>query len=213
MSTEVLSRKDRLTELEDQIFRGFVAFYEVGEALTEIQQEKLYQDAGHKTFDDYCQARWGIKRGRAYQLIEASKVYQNLSTIVDKTEMSTIVDILPANEAQARPLANLEPSDQPKAWQKAVETAGGQPTGQQVKQAASNFRPVPKPGKMPPKIKTTTTSTPNINRSDFDAGPGIEAEFKTGEEIEMTQEEAQTALSKYDDDITCPYCYRKYKEH
>jgi hypothetical protein len=43
-----------------------------------------------------------MTKSRANQLIDASEVMQNLTTIVVK----------PANEAQARPLAQLEPEEQ-----------------------------------------------------------------------------------------------------
>ncbi len=52
-----------------------------------------------------------MSRPRAYQLIDAAKVSDNLSTTVDITER------------QARPLTRLEPRKQAEAWQEAVETA------------------------------------------------------------------------------------------
>lgn len=102
-----------LTQQEAIIERGLQTFYEVGIALLTIRDQRLYRQA-HASFEDYCHERWGLSRPRAYQLIEAAAVRANVSTIVD---------ILPANEAQARPLTSLPPQRQAEVWQEAVETA------------------------------------------------------------------------------------------
>jgi hypothetical protein len=48
-------------------------FVEVGHALLEIRENRLYRD-GFTTFDDYCRDRWGFERTRAHRLIEAARV-------------------------------------------------------------------------------------------------------------------------------------------
>lgn len=102
-----------LEQLEARIERGIQTFVDVGLALAEIRERKLYR-ATHATFEDYCRERWGMSRPRAYQMIDAANTVHSLSTIVD---------ILPLNEAQARPLTSLPPDVQPLVWQVAVETA------------------------------------------------------------------------------------------
>jgi hypothetical protein len=79
----------------------------------QIRDNRLYREI-HGTFEEYCKEKWDISRPRAYQLIKAAEVQDNLSTIVDK----------PANEAQARPLTRIkDPDEQREVYQKAVETA------------------------------------------------------------------------------------------
>lgn len=88
-------------------------------ALLEIRDERLYR-AEHATFEDYCDARWGWSRGRAYQYMDAAKVVALVSTTVDAG---------PTNEAQARELVPLLRGDDDaaaRAWQEAQEQAAEQ---------------------------------------------------------------------------------------
>ena len=103
----------RLVECEAVIERGLKTFVDVGNALLEIRDSRLYR-AEFDTFEDYCRERWNMSRPRAYQFIEAAGLISNLSTIVD---------ILPQTESQARPLTSLPAETQVIAWQRAVETA------------------------------------------------------------------------------------------
>ncbi len=107
--------REELERLEGIIERNLQSFYEMGRALMEIRDKRYYRDVlGFDTFEAYCKAKWDMSRPRAYQLIDAVTVKNNLSTIVD---------MAPATESQARPLARLEPEKQREAWQRAVETA------------------------------------------------------------------------------------------
>jgi hypothetical protein len=74
--------RQRLTKLETKIRAGLKTFVEVGNALLEIRNSKLYR-LDYATFEDYCRARWHISRPRAYQLIKAAETVGNLSTKVD----------------------------------------------------------------------------------------------------------------------------------
>ena len=77
---------DRLTELERVIDRGLATFVEVGAALTEIREQRLYKlRDGYSSFEQYCKDRWGFNRQRASQLIQAAAV----STIVDTSPLAT----------------------------------------------------------------------------------------------------------------------------
>jgi hypothetical protein len=81
---------DRLTDLEQIITRGKAAYLEVGEALDEIRDNKLYK-AKYPTFEAYLKGRWQMSRAQGYRLIAAVKI----------AEMSPIGD-KPENEHQAR---------------------------------------------------------------------------------------------------------------
>ena len=102
-----------LAQLEESIQAGQQSFFEVGAALTEIRDDKLYRDE-FATFEDYCKERWGFSRPHAYRYIDSAGLSENLSPIGD---------ILPANEAQCRPLTKLEPEEQQEAWSKVLDTA------------------------------------------------------------------------------------------
>jgi hypothetical protein len=108
-------QSDRL-HLERRVER---AFFEAGKALMELRDRKLYRST-HKTFEDYCQDRFGYSRRQPYHLIEAAVIFDNL---VEKCERS--VHILPTNEWQVRPLTKLDSDIQPEAWEQAVDSANG----------------------------------------------------------------------------------------
>jgi hypothetical protein len=116
------SEAARLTVLEDKIAAGLRTFVEVGLALVEIRDGRLYREA-YRTFDSYCRDRWGFGRRHAYQVIDAAAVVQNVRNCAQTGGGINVP--LPANEAQARPLAGLAPYEQGEAWLRAVESAPG----------------------------------------------------------------------------------------
>jgi len=121
---------DRKAQLEATIERGMQTFVEVGLALMEIRDGRLYR-AEFKTFEEYCNQRWGWTRMRASQLIAAASVVQNVNLGLQN----------PATERQARPLAALEPAQQREAWEQVLETApNGKITAAIVTQAAQAIR-------------------------------------------------------------------------
>ena len=103
----------RLKELESVIERGRKTFIEVGYALAEIRDQRLYRQT-HATFEAYCTEQWGWTRQRSYQLMNAATVVKLLPA-----GMSTRVD----NEATARELAKLEPKEREKVL-RAIEQRG-----------------------------------------------------------------------------------------
>jgi len=114
MGKEVLSLKEQqeFTRHEIIIKAGMLNFFEVGFALCQIKEKRLYRET-HDTFEDYCRERWDISRDYAYKQIAAASVIQNVDQGIQK----------PETERQARPLAKLPAEEQAPAWQKAVETA------------------------------------------------------------------------------------------
>jgi len=122
-----LDERSRLFQLEETIRQGLNTFVDVGNALLEIRDKRLYRQE-YSTFEDYCREQWGMSRPRAYQLIDAASVVTNLSTIVDK---------FPDSESQARPLASLEPAEQVEAWKRVItSTPEGKITAAVVLKAA-----------------------------------------------------------------------------
>ena len=76
------------------------AFYESGKALVELRSRRLYRST-HKSFEEYCQDRFGFQRAHSYRLIDAARVVDNLSL-----GCLQIGDIIPNNESQCRPLGS-----------------------------------------------------------------------------------------------------------
>ena len=106
---------DRLVHLEKLIAGNQGSFHEVGKALKEIRDQRLYKAIFFETFAAYTKARWDMGKSQAYRLINSYVVVKNL-------KMSPIGDILPANEFQVRPLIQLTPLKQRKVWKDFVNT-------------------------------------------------------------------------------------------
>ncbi|MEG4327183.1 hypothetical protein [Microcoleus sp. herbarium5] len=118
-----VTERARLEELESIVEKGLQTFYEVGKALDEIREQKLYRET-QKTFEAYCQDKWGIARRTADRFIGAARVMENLRPMGLKS---------PANERQVRPLTGLSPELQLEIWQEALESSpNGIPTGAAV---------------------------------------------------------------------------------
>lgn len=127
-STEIiLSKKevDDLSFLEDRIEKALTlattASITISTSLKTIHDQRLYRDYG--SFDDYCRERWQKGRQWGYQLIEAARVLDNLSS---DENVRNRVQMLPSNESQIRPLTRLKPEQQPVAWTRAVESANSE---------------------------------------------------------------------------------------
>ena len=134
--TLTVAEREFLDDCEATISRGLMTFVEVGQALIDIRDNRLYR-ATHAAFEDYCVDRWGFTFQHAGRLIDAATITQLISTPIGvEINNEPPVDAVPANEAQARPLAKLlphpmaEPEDKAAAeekiretWNEAVETA------------------------------------------------------------------------------------------
>ena len=109
-----LDERSRLYQCEEIIERGLNTFVDVGNALLDIRDNRLYRQEYH-TFEDYCKERWNLKQSQAYRLMDSAKVIDNLKS-------SPIGELFPATESQARPLTSLEPKEQVEAWKRVIET-------------------------------------------------------------------------------------------
>lgn len=119
--------KSALAECEAVIARGMDTFVEVGNALMNIREERLYR-AEFGTFQEYCEARWSMSDRHARRMIDAAEVADNIGS----------GPMGPVSERQARPLAILPPEQQCEAWQSAVESAPDhKPTAKHVAAAVA----------------------------------------------------------------------------
>lgn len=118
-----LSVHERRSELEGIIERGLATFVEVGQALLEIREQRLYRET-HDSFETYCRERWGFNRQRASQIIQAA-------------EVSNMLDSPPSNARQAAELARLkdEPETIREVWSEVTDAKGDKVTAADVREA------------------------------------------------------------------------------
>lgn len=112
----ILSSEEKLnlTTYEEIIEKGLKTFIEVGNALFEIKNNKLYRES-FTTFEAYCKERWQLKRQRAYELMGAAEIVNQLSEISDKT------NLLPTKESHANALAQIPVTLRFQVWRGVVE--------------------------------------------------------------------------------------------
>ena len=111
--------KQDYERLDGVVAGGKDAFIEVGLALAEIQERKLYKVGGFKSFDAYCQDRHSIGRHRGYQLIKESKAAKSVEHVQQKP-----------NARQSAELAKAPQEVQAEVWEEVVEE--GEPTAAKV---------------------------------------------------------------------------------
>lgn len=129
MEELIKEEREILQKHETTIKKGLNTFVEVGQALLEIRDKKLYR-IEYNTFEEYCKQKWQISRRRSYQLIEASLVIENVNP---GTQM-------PKNEKEIRPLTSLEPEIQNAAWQETIEKHGENITAKKVEEVANDWK-------------------------------------------------------------------------
>jgi len=99
--TTTLSTTERsqLRLLEKKISDKLETFVEVGNALMEIQDKKLYRE-GYKTFEEYCDKVWSIGRSYAYRLIESSKVVKDFPKVKSERAARELSKVPPPRRKQ-----------------------------------------------------------------------------------------------------------------
>lgn len=111
---------------EQVIEKGLETFYEVGQSLSFIREKRLYRKE-FKTFEEYCQEKWGRSRRWANLIIKSSEV-------IGVLESGNHGSQIPEAERQARPLTKLDtPEQQAEAWENAIANSeSGKPTAKEV---------------------------------------------------------------------------------
>ena len=90
-----IRESQRLEELEKLIAKGQKTFVEVGLALAEIRDLRLYKRE-YSGFEEYCRKKWGWTKQHAYRLIEAAPGGKSHQLVT--------------SEGAARELAKAEPT-------------------------------------------------------------------------------------------------------
>ena len=89
---------------------GQQTFIEVGQALLEIRDRRLYRET-YGTFEEYCQERWGMTRRHANRQIGAAHVVEVLGPIGP----------IPRTERQAREAMKVHYSSESPEWYSPTE--------------------------------------------------------------------------------------------
>ncbi len=135
MERSVALVSTRLRELETVIERGLQTYIDVGNALLEIREGRLYRET-HATFEEYCLGKWGWGIRRAQQLMQAADVAQSL--VPDANHGSPLPP--PGSERVARELARIaEPEQRQAVWQEVTVQYGDQPTAADVRTIAVEY--------------------------------------------------------------------------
>lgn len=135
---------ERLKVLEGVIVKGIKAMFEMGMAMKEIRDTRLYR-IRCDNWREYCRQVWDMGKAYVDYQIAAADVIKNLKEnahhgghlLTDKgtykvqdwdENLGEFTAKLPANERQARPLTLLSPAEQIVAWERVVEAteASGQ---------------------------------------------------------------------------------------
>jgi len=149
--------KRSLNKVEEQIETNVLkAWYDNGLLLREIRDDKLYKKK-YGTFEEYAEQRWGWKKSRAYQMIEAAERFQAIQNV--HKNGSFVDKILPTNEAQVRPLTQLSDAEAVHVWAQVTEQHE-RPTMQKVEDAvlAYKLNPTVVPEIIPPADRAKLSS-------------------------------------------------------
>lgn len=112
-----------LERLETVVSKGLTSFVEVGSALAEIRDRRLYRDT-HQTFALYCEQQWELGKSQAYRLIDAAEVVAEMSPIGDTP--------IPTTESQARVLKDVAPDERAAVMDEASKD--GPPTAKKIRE-------------------------------------------------------------------------------
>jgi hypothetical protein len=98
--------KKALAKAESVIEKSIRSFVEVGQALANIRDSRLYR-ATHDTFEAYVSERWHWERRMAYGYIEAAKVQENVQSAAQLPGVEHARTLAPLSPEKQRELAPL----------------------------------------------------------------------------------------------------------
>ena len=184
-----IATDNQLTE-EEKIERDALestvqqAFFLAGQALKQLRDKRLYRST-HNSFKSYVRDRFDFTRRAADYLIASAEVMKNL-----KREQFVLgTNVLPTRESHCRPLAKLSAQEQTRAWDRAVEKAGGKiPSLKLIKAAVVEIKSVDDAREIYEKVE------PSFREVNYTAGMGLEYTVKL-------DEETYKRLQRYQDKI------------
>ena len=93
-----IRESERLVELEKLIAKGQKTFVDVGLALAEIRDLRLYK-LEYGGFEEYCQKKWGWTRQHAYRLIECAPVAECNTRVTSIRQAVELAKVEPKQRA------------------------------------------------------------------------------------------------------------------
>jgi len=113
LSEDEIDARERCLAVMD---KHFLSWAEFGFAIREFRDRKLYRIT-HPTLEAFIKERYDVGRSTYYQYINGVEVLENVRNADIK------FPLLPEKEALVRPLTRLDPDDQPRAWELAINRA------------------------------------------------------------------------------------------
>ena len=102
---------------------------QAGALLLDMDEREGWRALDYPSWRAWAEAEFGQSKAYLYQQLAAARAIRNVSAIADSLPDN---NLLPANEAQARPLTNLSPGQQAEAWQEVVESAPTDDSGERL---------------------------------------------------------------------------------
>jgi hypothetical protein len=130
---DVIDPHECLVKCEAVIERGLGTFVEVGQALAEIRDRRLYKTT-HQTFESYCHERWKFSASRGRQMIGAAKAVTSGNAPGARTEREA------RHLAQQEREATKGPPPRPDAPSVAIHVAISEHL-RQIKRLAQKWEP------------------------------------------------------------------------
>lgn len=198
--------KKRLAELEAFILDNLKTFYDVGAALREICDRRLYRET-HTTFADYISDKYDYQRAHGYRLIESANVVDNINEIEELQNVShgrhsnsqnvahgRHSNLIPQNERQARTLAKYPPEKQREIWIEAIKGVGdGRITAAHIRKTASTLG-LEKVKKAVKSARKPASKSPKMSRSFRDAYHGFLDAINAERETEWKDTDPKPAI-------------------
>ena len=114
-----------LQKHEQVIEGGLQTFIDVGNALMQIKENRLYK-VSYSNFGDYCKERWGFTQQHAGRLISGTNIVNKIKSVPSGLAP-------PESENQTRALSKSK--DPAEDWEKAQKISGKeQPTAREIKE-------------------------------------------------------------------------------
>ena len=143
-----MPEQERFHELEIIIEEGREAWYNVGCAIWEIRERKLYKP-DYKTFEEYCKERWGWSRRHCDQVASASRIIQLLPDAKTRTAV-------PISRAAATELGKVPEEERPAVI---AEASKATPKGKTISSMAIRSA-TPPPKKKQPDVELDKVGRP-----------------------------------------------------
>ncbi|MEE2887541.1 MAG: hypothetical protein VX951_08930 [Planctomycetota bacterium] len=194
--------KDDFHRLNKVVKEGMATFVEVGQALAQIREGKLYREAGYKSFEEYSQEELGIPGRKSRRMITAAQVK----------------DLPPGvSLCAAEAIARVPEDIRDEVVERAVDRQGPVPTSTMIEDMQDEVEAELAPPAPPPSVEDRMAAAQEKFRDVYrllqqareaaqelgnhDGGALLDVDA-CGVHLNNAMEEVKFAVPKY----RCPYC-------